>query len=94
MDEICKRENCIGCLNCQNSCNFSAIETYEDELGFVYAKKNLDRCIQCGMCSEKCPVQRQDKHKIDCLGCYAFKHNNEDIRLKSSSGRCILCVSK
>ena len=86
MKEICQKEKCVGCLNCYNTCKFSAIKLIEDDLGFVYAEKDLDKCIQCGICENKCPILKDEINKINKQECYACKNYDNEIRLKSSSG--------
>lgn len=53
----------------------------EDEEEFLYPQL----CIQCGLCENVCPVINQNEPR-EPLKVYAAKNNNEEIRLKSSSG--------
>ena len=94
MKEICKIEKCIGCLNCYNTCKSSAIELNEDNLGFLYAKKSLDKCIQCNMCEMKCPILKDDLREVYKYECFACKNKNEKIRLRSSSGGIFYLIAQ
>lgn len=83
--EICKKEDCVGCLNCFNICKYEAIKIVEDELGFIYPEINVGKCKKCNACKNVCPVvkvQEVEGLKIS----YACKNKNDNIRKNSSSG--------
>ena len=94
MKEICQKEKCVGCLNCFNTCKFFAVNLVEDDLGFVYAEKDLDKCKQCGMCENKCPILNDEISNINKQECYACKNNDDDTRLKSSSGGIFYLIAE
>lgn len=48
--KICKN-GCIGCMKCQKTCQYGAIEVKEN-----LARVNPDKCTNCGECIEVCPV--------------------------------------
>jgi coenzyme F420-reducing hydrogenase beta subunit len=57
----------------------------EDREGFLYPEVDSERCCNCGLCSEVCPViNRREAGKP--LYVYAAKSRDEEIRRQSSSG--------
>lgn len=85
MIEITKKEQCCGCSACVHICPKHSISFQEDKEGFLYPKVDLETCVDCGLCDKVCPIINQDPerepHKV-----YAAKNNDENIRLRSSSG--------
>jgi coenzyme F420-reducing hydrogenase beta subunit len=87
--EIIKPEKCTGCFGCYNACPFNAIDMKIDKDGFFIPFIN-QRCTNCGNCQDFCPVISKNKNdtekKFQEPTFYAGWSNNDDIRLKSSSG--------
>lgn len=50
---IWKKEKCIFCLLCQNSCPTGAIAIDKEKKQY---RVDLGKCIFCGRCQEVCPV--------------------------------------
>lgn len=86
MKRICLKEECIGCLNCYNVCKLGAIKLKQDELGFVCATIDDEKCVNCGACKNKCPIVQNSKKQTLINECYATKNKDDGVRLKSSSG--------
>ena len=57
----------------------------EDREGFLYPEADAERCCNCGLCDEVCPVINRRATKQP-LSVYAAKNRNDDIRRQSSSG--------
>lgn len=84
--EVIGLENCAGCFSCYNSCPFEAIEMKESGDGFYYPYVN-EKCKDCGICQEHCPVIRPVQPKVyDKPKFYAGWSKDDKIRIKSSSG--------
>lgn len=87
--EIIKPEKCTGCFGCYNACPFNAIAMKINKDGFFmpFISKS---CNKCGNCQDFCPVISKNKNdtekKFQEPTFYAGWSNNDDIRLKSSSG--------
>lgn len=60
---ICAREECTGCMACQSVCAHEAIKVEKDLMGFYYPRKNMDYCIQCGLCEKVCPNNTKPEYK-------------------------------
>lgn len=85
MIDIKEKNNCCGCGACVQICPKQCISMAADNEGFLYPQVNSAICIDCGLCEKVCPVINQSAPR-EPLVVYAAKNNNEDIRLKSSSG--------
>lgn len=85
MIDIKEKYNCCGCSACVQVCPKQCISMSADDEGFLYPQVDTEFCIDCGLCEKVCPVINQNEPK-EPLFVYAAKNNNEEIRLKSSSG--------
>lgn len=78
--------SCTGCTACAQSCPKKCIVMKEDREGFLYPQIIKESCIQCGLCSKVCPSCENTGYVDYCLSAYAAYIQDEEIRLKSSSG--------
>lgn len=85
MINIEEKHNCCGCGACVQICPKQCISMSVDNEGFLYPQVNSVICIECGLCENVCPVINQNEPR-EPLAVYAAKNNNEEIRIKSSSG--------
>ena len=49
---------CSGCGTCSNVCPKSCISMVRDAEGFAYPSVDEQKCIECGACLKKCPVEK------------------------------------
>ena len=82
--EICNYTNCSGCSLCALVCPHTAIKMEADKEFFLRPVIDENKCISCGVCSAKCPANRQDESSM--LSAFAAYNNSPDIRRNSSSG--------
>ena len=83
--EICKAENCTGCMACMNKCPRDAISEAQNERGFYVPKIDESKCVGCGLCRQVCPAN----HPAECNGMpavYACWNADETVRHYSTSG--------
>jgi len=85
MIKIIDKEQCCGCSACLHFCPKKSITFKEDKEGFLYPSVNMETCIDCGLCEKVCPVLNQNEERIP-EKVYAAKHEDDEIRMKSSSG--------
>lgn len=85
MIQITRKEDCIGCRGCVQTCPKQCISFNEDIQGFCYPKVDLGKCIHCNLCEKVCPVINQNTSK-EPITVYAAENNNRDIKAHSSSG--------
>lgn len=77
--------NCTGCRACEQICPKNAITMKENEEGFLYPTIDKSKCINCGLCIEKCHAYKNIDLKEPNI-CLALKPVKADIAKKSTSG--------
>lgn len=85
MIELKNTNTCCGCGGCANVCKHDAITMKPDKEGFLYPKVDKSKCVGCGLCEAVCPFLSDNLAKKP-LSVYAVMHNDEEVRIKSSSG--------
>lgn len=78
-------KKCCGCSACVQICPKHSISFQEDREGFWYPKIDIESCANCKLCEKVCPIINQNSER-ESLEAFAARNNDEDIRLKSSSG--------
>lgn len=87
MIEAVKRNECTGCQMCGDICPVKAIK-YEEEAGFWYPVADKDICIECGLCTKKCPVMSATEQVMQASypRVYAAWSADDEERKFSTSG--------
>ena len=80
------RENCTGCSACFNSCAHSAITMEEDKEGFLIPVVDESKCVDCNLCTKKCPVINNPQFEEVEKKVYAAYNLNKEQHQKSASG--------
>lgn len=85
---IISKDICTGCKLCANICPKTAISFSIENDGFWIPKIDLSRCINCGLCYDKCIVNNLNNLKeINKMGkSYAVWTKNNYVRMNSTSG--------
>lgn len=85
MIKIIDKKNCCGCSACASACPKQCISMQSDNEGFLYPVINETDCIDCGLCEKVCHELHpfEERHPLKVI---AAINNDEEIRLKSSSG--------
>ncbi len=79
-------DRCCGCGACGNKCPKDAIRMELNEEGFYFPQIDERLCVQCGLCLQACPVNRQpSSENFITPECYAVMASDK-IRGQSSSG--------
>lgn len=88
MIKISDKSKCSGCYACYSVCPIKSIVMKSDDEGFKYPQVDVTTCINCGLCEKACPIvsggKKEDASSVPAA--YAAFNNDENIRLKSSSG--------
>lgn len=86
MIDIKDKKQCSGCSACANICNQKCIKMIADDEGFLYPKVELDKCINCNLCEDVCPIHKKKITLDKTTLAYAAKNKIESIHKDSSSG--------
>jgi coenzyme F420-reducing hydrogenase beta subunit len=65
----------------------------EDQEGFLYPVVDKEKCVNCHLCEQVCPVLDKTADYFDSFA-YAAKNRNEGERLNSSSGGLFIVLAK
>ena len=93
MIKITKKANCTGCHACYNACPQKCISMKFDYEGFLYPNVDVEKCIECNLCEEVCPIIHKEavENNPIAYGCY---NKNEEIRKESSSGGIFTLIAE
>ena len=78
--------NCYGCRNCENICPKKAIKMIKNEEGFIIPKIDYEKCIDCGLCTQKCPYLQNNQETLMKEKWYGGYLKDEKERIQSTSG--------
>lgn len=81
---VCKSKMCAGCMACIDACPVNAIQL-NDKLSFYDSVIDIDKCINCGICTKVCPNMHEVEKK-EPISWYQGWANDIQIRIKGSSG--------
>lgn len=89
-----KNKFCTGCGACYNICQKNAITMTENEKGFLVPIIDQNNCINCNSCIRVCPLNNYKNNNTTNPDVFSMVNNNEEIRLKSSSGGIFYLLAK
>lgn len=92
--ELCKKNDCTGCLSCYSVCKFNAIELIKNEKGFIYPTIDKEKCVNCGLCQKVVDSLNNDTDRRKTIEAYGVVSLDESIRSKSQSGGLAYLLSK
>ena len=78
-------ENCTGCGACVQRCPKQCISWTTKEFDFRYPQVDEATCINCGLCENVCPIDKELKVPT-AQKAYAAVHKDSTILEKSTSG--------
>lgn len=85
MERIVDRNNCCGCAACYAICGHNAIGM-EESKGFFYPQIDPQKCVDCGLCMNVCPIVYRDAANIIVENQLFYAcHNNDEKEWKASS---------
>jgi coenzyme F420-reducing hydrogenase beta subunit len=93
---LADKKKCTGCLACIDTCKFDALYVSIREDGHLYPNLKRESCVMCGLCTNVCPIISafDYKSKKDVSQPYAVWANNDNLRLKSSSGGAFAAIAE
>ena len=92
-----EKKQCYGCGACAQICPKNAIVMTEDAEGFLYPWIDEKICVNCGKCARVCQIGRgqvQSVQKENVPKTFAVYHQDESVRLNSSSGGVFFAIAK
>lgn len=84
MDRI--TEYCTGCRACEQLCAHHAIEMKPDKEGFLSAYINRDKCVDCGLCQNRCPQNALIQKSKPLMSFAVRDKNTEELKVSASGG--------
>lgn len=87
-------QKCNGCSVCEKVCNVKAIKMKTTEKGFLYPIIDKEKCVECRMCENRCPILNEIKKRECYTKTYVAYNINEEERIKSSSGGIFILLAK
>lgn len=80
--------DCTGCFLCHDVCNKNAIKISLDKNGFYKPVVDEKVCIDCGLCTKKCPAINDQRisENFTPLAFAAYNANVSELRESSSGG--------
>lgn len=85
MKTVCERNQCAGCMACQDICPESAIAV-EDSAGACSAVIDETKCIRCGACYAVCPNRAEAVLRSPALWKEGWAADGETRRTSASGG--------
>ncbi len=84
--ENCLDRRCTGCNACVAACPRDAISLKKNKEGFWYPQVDREKCVNCGLCIQGCPVYSGKEIRFLPPKSYAAWNKDDEVRKKSSSG--------
>ena len=94
MITVADKKKCCGCWACAQVCPKHCISMEEDDEGFRYPSVDTDVCIDCHLCEKACPMLANIPSPSEPLKCFAVVNQDDEIRLRSSSGGVFYPLAK
>ena len=89
MIRITNKIDCCGCNACGDVCGKKAITFITDNEGFWYPKVDMEKCVDCGLCENVCPILQSEtlkKNDFEKPKCFAAQNKNLESLFNSTSG--------
>lgn len=93
MIDIKNKVDCCGCYSCYSICAHNAIAMVADKEGFVYPKVDANKCIDCGMCENVCPISHP-REQTSLKDSFILQYKSDSIRKQSSSGGAFTAIAE
>lgn len=85
---------CCGCGTCANVCPKNCISMVCDAEGFAYPSVDEQKCVECGACLKKCPVESEDFVGNMPQVSAVLQDKDEKSLMESTSGGAFACIAR
>lgn len=85
---------CCGCGTCSNICPKSCISMVYDAEGFTYPSVDEQKCIECGACLKKCPVEKEGASGRTPISSVVLQDKDGESLKNSTSGGAFACIAR
>lgn len=79
---------------CANICRSGAIRMDKMTHGFLHPYIDASKCVDCGICRNNCPVNKQKPVESNVLTVYAAWNKDKKVRKESTSGGLFSLLAK
>ena len=86
--------NCTGCGACLQKCPQNCITMKLDKDGFAYPIINYEICVECGLCSNVCPIDKNLYINKEQMTYYGIINKDTESILESASGGVFIILAK
>lgn len=85
VNSVVEDSKCCGCLACKYICPRGCIDVRLDDLGFMYPRVLVDKCVNCGLCTDVCQsVNPPSLNNVNSF--YVGRSKDKSLIEASSSG--------
>ena len=85
---------CAGCRTCEKICPKQAVEMIENQEGFLIPRIDKNKCVNCGICVQRCPQLSKNTNNSIKQKAYAAKIKDKETLMESSSGGIFSAIAK
>ena len=91
---IVPHEFCSGCGACAGICPKNCISMICDTEGFAYPSVDEQKCIECGVCLKKCPVEKEGASGGTPISSVVLQDKDDESLKTSASGGAFACIAR
>ncbi len=84
--QVVRERRCTGCSACVSVCPKNAIVMRENEDGFLCPEIDKEKCVNCGICLNKCISEHPIYKNNPRPACYAMMADDDTRKISSSGG--------
>lgn len=85
---------CSGCGACAGVCPKNCISMACDAEGFAYPSVDEQKCIECGVCLKKCPVENDGVAGRAPISSVVLQDKDSESLKTSTSGGAFACIAR
>ncbi len=91
--KLASKNLCTGCMACVDTCAKGALTAFESSDGYYQMSFDEARCVDCGLCSDVCPIVNHKDFYCEQETAYAVWNETPEWRKASASGGAFSAVA-